>query len=624
VAAEFVYGLQQRSHAGVKTRFNMVRPLIDQARLAEVASLSQVPAEALAGHARKLRNALVRHVELLLRTPESERHHDRWDLAVFGHRGTIRFTDVHQPWLREATKAWAFDYLPQRRGDGVAGIVQAHIEGIVLLSDSLRLQRADRGETPAALGRGDIVAFCNRLAYLQDQGVISAARRRRTYYAVKGLLERMRVLGLTRPGQPLHGLPQEFALTREEMPYEPDDEQAGKDLPVEVIRHLCAHLDALASAGNGSGTGAGNSAAEVRTAIELLIDTGRRPEEVCRLAWDCLGRDADGKPVLIYDNHKANRPGRRLPISEATATVVVAQQQLVRARFPTTPLGELRLLPSVVANPHGRKPISADWVTGRHRAWVDSLPEILVPTVVEEDGRPQTKPLPFDKRRIFPYAYRHTYAQRHADAGVPADVLRDLMDHDDISTTQRYYRVGGQRRRDAVDRVTTMQFDRHGNRIWRQAKTLLDSEHARRAIGEVAVPYGVCTEPSNVAAGGQDCPVRFRCVGCGHFRTDISYLPDLEAYLADLLRNRERLRAAVDADAWAKAEAMPSDEEIARVRQLISRVKADVEQLSADDRAQIQQAVSVVRRARNSVVGLGLPRVRQPLPVIDLRPDRTA
>lgn len=116
-----------------------------------------------------------------------------------------------------------------------------------------------------------------------------------------------------------------------------------------------------------------------------------------------------------------------------------------------------------------------------------------------------------------------------------------------------------------------MQFDRHGNRIWRHAAKLLDSERARRAIGEVAVPYGVCTEPSNVAAGGQDCPVRFRCVGCGHFRTDISYLPDLEAYLADLLHTRERLLASIDVDEWAKTEAMPSDEENRRVRTLISR-----------------------------------------------------
>ncbi|MFD1145638.1 hypothetical protein [Saccharothrix hoggarensis] len=153
-------------------------------------------------------------------------------------------------------------------------------------------------------------------------------------------------------------------------------------------------------------------------------------------------------------------------------------------------------------------------------------------------------------------------------------------------------------------------------------KALLDSEHARRAIGEVAVPYGSCSEPSNVAAGGDDCPVRFRCVGCAHFSTDISYLPDLEAYLADLLRNRERLRAVVDADDWAKAEAMPSDAEISRIRQLISRVKADLDDLTEEERAQIQKSVAVIRAARNKVVGLGMPRVRQPLP--DIRPERTA
>jgi hypothetical protein len=36
-------------------------------------------------------------------------------------------------------------------------------------------------------------------------------------------------------------------------------------------------------------------------------------------------------------------------------------------------------------------------------------------------------------------------------------------------------RVGEARRREAVDWVTAMQFDRHGNRTWRQAAELLDS-----------------------------------------------------------------------------------------------------------------------------------------------------
>src|ERR1039458_3267382 len=113
----------------------------------------------------------------------------------------------------------------------------------------------------------------------------------------------------------------------------------------------------------------------------------------------------------------------------------------------------------------------------------------------------------------------------------------------------RYFRyptvplVTEKRTRAAVDKVAVLQFDRHGNRIWRQAQALLDDERARLKIGQVAVPYGTCTEPVNVQAGGPACPFRFRCVGCSHFRTDASYLPDLRAYLQDLLRDRERVLA---------------------------------------------------------------------------------
>jgi hypothetical protein len=153
-----------------------------------------------------------------------------------------------------------------------------------------------------------------------------------------------------------------------------------------------------------------------------------------------------------------------------------------------------------------------------------------------------------------------------------------------------------------------MQFDRHGNRIWRDARALLDDEHARYAVGSVAVPYGTCTEPSNVAAGGTDCPVRFRCAGCDHFRTDVSYLPDLTAYLDDLLRTRERLAAATGIDTWARDQAAPADQEITVIRQLISRIKGDISGLSPGDRARIDEAVAVVRKHR--AVSIGMPRLR--------------
>jgi hypothetical protein len=59
------------------------------------------------------------------------------------------------------------------------------------------------------------------------------------------------------------------------------------------MRQICAHLDALPSP-------------QMRTGIELAIDTGRRPKEIATLAFDCLARDGDGAPVLVYDNHKAD------------------------------------------------------------------------------------------------------------------------------------------------------------------------------------------------------------------------------------------------------------------------------------------------------------------------------
>ncbi len=179
-----------------------------------------------------------------------------------------------------------------------------------------------------------------------------------------------------------------------------------------------------------------------------------------------------------------------------------------------------------------------------------------------------------------------------------------------MATTQGYYRVSETRRRDAVDRVTALQFDRHGHRTWHHASALLESERARRAVGEVAVPYGICTEPTNVAAGGDDCPVRFRCVGCDHFRTDASYLPDLEAYLADLLRNRERLACLTSADSWAISEATPSDAEITRIRALISQITHQLGDLGEREQAALRDAVTVVRRARGATVGLGMPTIR--------------
>lgn len=596
VAVQVLLGLQQRCRLDqVRTKEADLRSVCDDLRRRQVDTIADYRLEATRSLAfAGLVNGLARHARRALATPDSEAMLDRWDLAVFGHFGTLSFTGLSQPWLREAAKRWAIDDLPRRRlrpGRRTSGglAVRHQVNALARLSESLRM-RPDRGQIPAGLGRADIETFLNRLAYLVSTGQISTDARIRSVREVRHVLATIRALGLTRPGALAGGLADDFSIGAADVPDEPEPAESGRDLSPEIMRQICANLEQLSSP-------------PMRAAIELAIDTGRRPEEICDLTFDCLAREEDESAVLIFDNHKANRLGRRLPISANTAEVIIRQQQWVRERYPHTPVSALKLLPTDRRNPNGDRSITAFSLSFHHRKWVTKMP-----TLSTVDGTE------FDKGRIVLYAYRHTYAQRHADAGVPIDVLRELMDHRKLDTTSGYYQVGKSRRREAVDRVAAMQFNRHGERIWRQARELLDSEQARRSVGEVVVPFGLCAEPSNVQAGGHACPYRFRCVGCDHFRTDISYLPDLHAYLDDLLRNREKLLATQDLEDWARAEALPSEQEIIRIRRLISKVEAGLDQLAAADRADVEQAVAVVRRHRT--VTLGMPRVRQPLPDI--------
>ncbi len=397
VVAEIFYGLQERTRSDVKTSHLNLRPLCDLLRCTGAASVTDLASMEATPHQTLLVKGFIRSVRRLAMSPETERHKDTWDLFVFGHAGYLAFAGISQPWLREAVKRFAFDDLPRRRGNNVASVVQQKINSIGRLSESLRLQRADHGDVITALAREDITEFCNRMAFVTEQGKISGHTRRDFCRSARQVLDRCRAISLTRPGQPLHGLPDDFTLRPEDIPDEPEEDTAGKDLPAEVMRALTSHLDQLEAS---SGT-------DVRTAVELMMDTGRRPDEIAKLMLDCLETDPDGKPVLIYDNHKAHRKGRRLPIAAATATIITEQQERVRTRFPATPVSQLRLIPSPARNPVGRRNISEAWIGACHRAWVDALPEVRVPTAVDNEGRQVTKMLPFSKERITCHAYRH-------------------------------------------------------------------------------------------------------------------------------------------------------------------------------------------------------------------------
>lgn len=585
VVLEFLGGLQLCTGQGRKTRPSKLNRLARIARYQQVRTLRDVDPDALAADLKTLVTMLMREVARATVTPGEVQRTDHWDLAVMGATGRIDFTVLTQPWLREVAKHWASEDLARRRGGGSGGVVRVHIGSLAELSTALRLTRADQSHDPGALGRKDIVGFLTRLAHLEQTGKISANRRLQIVRHVRTVLRDARDLGMTRAGGCAAGLPGEFGVRAEDVPPPVHIDGPGRALPNEVMNALNDALPLLET----------RSGRTVRVTVEVLMDTGRRPDEVCQLPLDCLERDGDGKYVLVYTDYKENRLHRRLPIPDSTAALIRVQQAAVRAAFPDTDPRELVLLPASSTNPHGTKSLRSPGLTMLHRVWVDQLP----PFVLTDGGV-------FPHAAVVAYAYRHTYAQRHADAGTPIEVLRELMGHRSVHSTEAYYRITEVRARAAVTRVADHQFDGSGNRVWRQVTALLDSERARMRVGQVAVPYGTCTEPSNVQAGGSACPFRFRCLGCGHFRTDVSYLPELRSHLDRLLANRERVIAATELEPWARTEAAPSDAEIDKVRALIRRLDDHVEDLTPAERDQITEAIGVLRTTRQ-VVHLGMP-----------------
>lgn len=602
VVAEILYVLQARTDTEVRTSAMLLRSIVQHLREQQVEQFDDIrvtPNTKLSGAVGKMRLL----IETGCTTPELEQIKDVWNMGAFGlgQWRRLDFTQLHQEWMRRACKAWVLDEIPRRYGKNIPNSLSEMILCIAHLSRTLVRTRDDDGMDPAALGRRDIEAFTQHMAHLHHTEEISAFRRQTVCRFTGRFLREIRDMGLTRPGEMLADLPDDFALRRHDMPPPITDEAPGRALPKEVLAQLCERLPDLDQIRDGGD--------DIRNAIEILIDTGRRPDEVGCLPWDCLETDEHGKSVLVYTDFKNNRAGCRLPIPDSTAAIIVRQKKAVRARFPDTDLTRLVLFPRPRQNADGTQPFRMNHIGNVQRRWINAMEPLLL-----DDGTE------FPKLEVAPYSYRHSYAQRHADAGTLPDVLRELMGHRSLQTTQTYYRVTEKRTRAAVDKLISHQFDRHGNRVWTEARRLLDHEHARLRIGQVSVPYGICVEPSNVKAGGHGCPFRFRCVGCDHFRTDPSYLPELRTYLDSLLRDRERLAAATDLDDWARTEATPSEEEIKRIRTLIRRVETDLDGLTDDERTQIKEATRTLRKTRT--VSLGMPGVRPPAP--DLRLERDA
>jgi integrase len=585
---EVLYGLQRAAEVGRRTRMADVQTAVNIVRAQGAASVRELSMDLITPGTQTCRflTFTADQVTLALAAPAAEAAKDDWDLRVFGHiPGLLRFGAISQGWLKETAKAWAAERIDTVE---TPRVMQATLRALRALSESLRRNRSDDGADPHLVSRADLAAFASDLSHLEAKGQLSPLTRRSWLLHVGQFLAEARAMGLSRPGRPMAGLPEDVIFRRGDRLRAVSPGEPGRALPQRVIDQLLdpAALD-LAEAMHGE---------DERAMVELQARVGRRTGELCGLRCDCLAFDEvldetgqlRAAPVLVHDMPKVRIRGYRLPIDEETAEIIREQQARVRARYPGTSTSSLALFPAVMMNPRGTKPCGVTTFDAHFREWVDALPELSGP-----GGEP------YERSHVVPYSFRHSFAQRHADSGTPIEVLAELMGHSRLTTTQRYFRVTAKRKRKAVDTLAALQVDRDAKRTRPVVEQLLGTQATREAIGQVAVPFGICTEPVNVKAHGQACPFRHQCFGCTYFRSDPSFLPELRAYLTRLLADQERLRAAVpELEEWARNAAIPSAAEIASLRRIIDRCEELLASLADSERAEVEDAVIVLRRVR--------------------------
>lgn len=173
------------------------------------------------------------------------------------------------------------------------------------------------------------------------------------------------------------------------------------------------------------------------------------------------------------------------------------------------------------------------------------------------------------------------------------------MDHVSIETTMGYFTVSLRRKQDAVRLMSQYATDRFG----RPAPFASELAYERASV---AVPFGNCTEPTNVAAGGKSCPIRFQCAGCGYYRPDPSYLDAVETQVRDLRTDRE-LAIGAGAAQWVVTNL---DEQITAFAGIAESLRAMIADMPSQEQADLNEAGATMRKVRQTQVFIPLDTVR--------------
>jgi integrase len=411
-------------------------------------------------------------------------------LAEFSYQQekTISFACLEPEWFRELVKRWARFRLSS--GSMTPGSLAGAVQAIGKFCQFASVGGRPPGG-PQALTRDLLERY---RAHITASGY-ARSYRAQLLSSLKGLLDDARMHGW----EP--ALPATATYYRGEMPPRP------QALPRFIDEHVMGQIERPESI-------ARIEDLSTRSGVLILIKTGLRVVDVCRLPFAPIVHDAAGAPVLIYYNHKLKREAAQ-PVERALEEAIVAQQRQVAARYPA---GCRWLFPSPRGNPLGERPLTCQTLRKRLYAWLAES------EVRDAHGRPV---------KVTPHQFRHTLATRMINNEVPAEVIRRLLDHDSSRMTDVYARLSDETLKREHE-TYTRRVNIHGEVIRLDPAGLI-SEAAwmkeRLARAKQALPNGYCGLPLQ-----QSCPHPNACLTCGHFLTSEQFLPVHREQLAETER----------------------------------------------------------------------------------------
>jgi integrase len=392
---------------------------------------------------------------------EGEYARDTWDARRLGVPVTVghyrvSFERVPQPWLRTAVKAWARSRLV---GGMSFGAIRRDVTAMSWFAGWLAAAHPE-AQGPSVMTRVAIEAY---LAHLVAHGPVPNTRLG-YLTSLRGFLEAARRRGWL-------CLPADAAIYHDDLPRRP------VALPRFVPEDLMAKLEAdeaLSRLPDPS----------TRHLVVVLIETGLRAGDACRLGRDCLVPDSVGWPCLRFMNTKVAAE-QLVPLSARAVEAIRAQQAEVSRCFPASPF----LFPAPTANPDGARPFTYNALRQRMARWQAEI------GLRDSSGRPT---------RVSPHRFRHTYGTRLINRGVPQHVVQYLMGHASPLMTGVYARLHDATVREAFEAFCATRVNIDGERLpFVPDASTSGAEWVKHHLSriEASLPNGFCGRPPQ-----QNCP----------------------------------------------------------------------------------------------------------------------